>query len=116
MRGEYALFSERTAVVSPWELTIALAENAHENGFEFRFNTEVTAIKRRGPSFLIEAGDGELFEAALVINSAGMRSDRVLSLLEAHDRVIHPCRGEYFVLDKVEESFLRTAVYPVPPR
>jgi glycerol-3-phosphate dehydrogenase len=115
VRGEYALFSERTAVISPWEFTIALAENANTNGVEFRLYAEVVSIMREGKTFAVGTSDGKSYSASVVINSAGLRSDKVHSLLEKHDRVIHPCRGEYFVLDKVDDSFLRTAVYPVPP-
>jgi glycerol-3-phosphate dehydrogenase len=115
VRGEYALFSERTAVISPWELTIAFAENAHANGVEFRFRAEVDSIMFEGGIFQIGTNDGRWLRASCVINAAGMFSDRVHALLEPHDRRIHPCRGEYFVLDRVEDSFLRTAVYPVPP-
>jgi len=115
VRGEYALFSERTAVISPYELTIALAESAHRNGVEFRFYAEVVAIGRRGGRYEVATADGARLESDLVVNAAGMRSDQVHSMVEAHGRAIHPCRGEYFVLDKVDESFLHTAVYPVPP-
>jgi glycerol-3-phosphate dehydrogenase len=115
VRGEYALFSERTAVISPWDFTIAMAEVARANGADFRFGAEVDSIERKAEGFRIGTTRGDRYEAKVVINSAGMYSDKVHSLLEAHDRVIHPCRGEYFVLDKVDDSFLRTAVYPVPP-
>ncbi|HWP67682.1 MAG TPA: NAD(P)/FAD-dependent oxidoreductase, partial [Rectinemataceae bacterium] len=115
VRGEFALYSERTAVIAPAEFTIALAEVAHENGVEFHFNTEVRAIARKGSVYSVATADGSTYEARIVINSAGLYSDRILSLVETHDRSIHPCRGEYFVLDRVDESFLKTAVYPVPP-
>ena len=115
VRGEFALYSERTAVISPAEFTIALAEVAHTNGVEFRFNTEVVSISRTGSIYEVGAADGAVYATAIVINAAGLYSDRILSLVEAHDRSTHPCRGEYFVLDRVEENFLRTAVYPVPP-
>jgi len=115
VRGEFALYSERTAVIAPAEFTIALAEVAHENGVEFHFNAEVAAIDRIGSRYDVKTTDGSVYSAAIVINAAGLYSDRILSLVEAHDRSIHPCRGEYFVLDRVDENFLKTAVYPVPP-
>ncbi|MCX7026453.1 MAG: NAD(P)/FAD-dependent oxidoreductase [Spirochaetes bacterium] len=115
VRGEFALYSERTGVIAPTEFTIALAEVAHANGVEFRFNSEVKTIKRMGSVYQVAAADGSVYSASIVINSAGLYSDRILSMVEEHDRSIHPCRGEYFVLDRVGETFLRTAVYPVPP-
>ena len=115
LRGEYALFSELTAVISPAEFTIALAEIACRNGVDFRFNSPVTAIRRIGARYEVVVADGTAHEADLVVNAAGLYSDKILSMVEVHDRSIHPCRGEYFVLDRVDPGFLKTAVYPVPP-
>jgi len=115
VRGEFALYSEATAVIAPAEFTIALAELAHANGVEFRFNAEVKSIGREGSLYSLSCADGSTHRASIVINAAGLYSDRILSLVETHDRSIHPCRGEYFVLDRVGEDFLKTAVYPVPP-
>ncbi len=115
VRGSYALHSARTAVISPQEFTIALAENARANGVDFRFHAEVSSIRKVEGGFLASTVDGRGFLARVVINCAGLRSASVHSMVEAHDRSIHPCRGEYFVLDRVPPSFLKTAVYPVPP-
>ena len=113
--GEFALYSEKTAVIDPAGLTIAMAELARTNGVEFRFGAEVSSIRRRGPGFDVGTADGSVYASRIVVNAAGLYADKVHTLLEEHDRSIHPCRGEYFVLDKVDEGFLRTAVYPVPP-
>ncbi|HEY9053547.1 MAG TPA: NAD(P)/FAD-dependent oxidoreductase [Rectinemataceae bacterium] len=115
VRGEFALFSAYTAVLDPAALTIALAELAALNGVEFSFGSAVSSISRHGAGYIVQTRAGRRFEAAMVINAAGLYADRVQSLLEEHDRAIHPCRGEYFVLDKVDPDFLKTAVYPVPP-
>ena len=115
VQGEFALFSELTAVISPAEFTIALAEVALRNGVEFRLSSPVTGIERRGGRYGVRVADGSVHEADIVVNAAGLYSDAILSMIEEHDRRIHPCRGEYFVLDRVEPDFLKTAVYPVPP-
>ena len=41
-----ALYAPTGGIVCPFQMTIALAENAYENGAEFRFLTEVTEIRR----------------------------------------------------------------------
>ena len=43
-----ALYAPTGGIVCPFGLTIALAENAADNGVEFRFLSEVTSQKRRG--------------------------------------------------------------------
>lgn len=115
VRGEFALYSEATAVISPYGFTIALAESAHINGAKFRFNSEVTGIAKKTDGYSITLSDGSIFESNIVINSAGLYSDAVLSMIEQHDRSIHPCRGEYYILDKAGDDFIKAAVYPVPP-
>jgi glycerol-3-phosphate dehydrogenase len=113
--GQFALYSERTAVIEPAGLTIAMAELACVNGVEFRFGAEVSSIRRLGDIYEVVTRYGAAYKARIVVNAAGLYADKIHSLVEEHDRSIHPCRGEYFVLDKVDENFLKTAVYPVPP-
>ena len=45
-----ALWSPDAGTVVPYEYAIALAENAADNGVEFRIRREVTAISQTGPS------------------------------------------------------------------
>jgi glycerol-3-phosphate dehydrogenase len=115
VRGEYALRSENTAVVSPYLLTIAFAESAFRNGVPFRFYSQVVAIEKADAHFLLRLKDGETLRSRIVINSAGMYSDQILSLLEEHGHSIHPYRGEYYIMDKAASDLIRSAVYPVPP-
>ena len=41
-----ALLAPTAGVICPFKLTIALAENACENGVEFKLNTQVTTIEK----------------------------------------------------------------------
>ena len=49
-----ALYAPSGGILCPFELTIALAENAAANGVKFRLDTEVTAIGRSGDGWQIE--------------------------------------------------------------
>ena len=42
--GEFAMFSPNSGIVDPFKYTIALAENAVQNGVEYFFDHEVTGI------------------------------------------------------------------------
>ena len=42
--GEFAMFSPNSGIVDPFNYTIALAENAHDNGVDYYFDHEVTGI------------------------------------------------------------------------
>lgn len=118
VEGEYALFSEKTAIMSPYQFTIALAENALANGVDIKLNSEVTNIKKleKEGCFEIAINKIDKIYSDIVINSSGMDSDRVASFVEEHDNKIFPCKGEYFILDTDSSKYVSMAVYPVPPK
>ena len=114
VRGVAALYSPETAITSPYLLTIALAENALDNGVSFFLNTEVKSIaKLRNSDFRINTNWGR-FISSYVINSAGLYSDRVAHMVETDKYRIYPCRGEYHILDKNVSWLINHLVYPVP--
>ena len=59
---------------APFAMTIALAENAAQNGVEFFMDTPVTAITCRNGLYEITAG-GRILQARTVVNAAGLYSD-----------------------------------------
>ena len=46
-----ALYAPTAGIVCPFELNIAMAENAYNNGVEFKFDTEVKNIRKAGKRF-----------------------------------------------------------------
>ncbi|HIU03782.1 MAG TPA: NAD(P)/FAD-dependent oxidoreductase, partial [Candidatus Onthocola gallistercoris] len=66
-----ALYAPTGAIVCPFGLTIALAENAAANGVEFKLNTEVTEIVRNGENWIVKTDKGDM-ETKTVINAAGV--------------------------------------------
>jgi len=114
VKGIAALYSPETAIISPYLLTIALAENALTNGVSFFLNTEAKSIaKLRNSDFRINTNKGE-FTSSYVINSAGLYSDKVAHMVEKDKYRIYPCRGEYYVLDKNASWIINHLIYPVP--
>ncbi len=112
--GLLALYSPSTGIVCPYGLTIALAENAHQNGVEYFLGRQVTGIEKNDSGFLVTTKDGEKFASKVLINSAGVFSDRIARMVGINDYSIYPCRGEYLVLDKRLGHHLSTLVYPAP--
>lgn len=121
VEGIAAVWSPTSAIISPYGLTIALAENAHANGVEFFLGREVTSIaKENDGKFTVKTACGETFTADIVINAAGLSSGRISALAgvaagnNGESLRIWPCRGEYYVLDKRLDGTLKTLIYPVP--
>lgn len=111
--GVGGLFSPETAIFDPFLYTVALAENAAANGAQFFFGHEVTGIRMEKGGFTVVTNAGE-WRTRVLINSAGLFSDRISAMAGVDRYRIYPCRGEYLILDKIAEEYLRLPVYPAP--
>ena len=71
------LYAPTSGIICPFTLTIALAENAAENGVEFQFETKVNNIVRTDEGFLIKTDQGEI-TSKCIINAAGVYADDIV--------------------------------------
>lgn len=113
IEGIGGMYSPQTAVFDPFAYCIALAENALANGVDFRFGSEVVGIERGG-GFLVTTAGGDRFACRLLINCAGLSSGRISQMAGGPPYRIYPCRGEYFILDRIADQLLPMPVYPAP--
>jgi len=111
----YALYSPVAGIVPPYLFTIALAENALNNGVKVHVNTQVSAIKQVNSGYKVTTNQG-VFHADLVVNSAGLFADKISAMIGIDDYKLYPCRGEYLILDKNCRDLINSMVYPVPPK
>ncbi len=112
--GVGGMLSPETAIFDPFIYCIAMAENAVENGVHFFLEHEVTAI-RTGPDggFTVQAGE-DTFSCRYLVNCAGLYADRISEMAGVSGYKLYPCRGEYYILDKIADEYLNIPVYPVP--
>ena len=75
-----ALYAPTGGIVCPFNLNIAMAENACTNGVEFKFNTQVEGIEKKEDGFLIHTNKGD-FEARCVVNAAGVYADQIHNMV-----------------------------------
>ncbi len=108
-----ALHAPTSAIVCPFELTLALAENAFDNGVEFQFNTEVTGFTWLNDHWTLHTNHGE-FETDCVINAAGVYADVLHNMVSTRKLHITPRRGEYFLLDKQTGEFVHHTIFQLP--
>lgn len=111
--GIGGMFSPNTAIFDPFEFCIAHAENAMDNGVDFSFDSEVTTICKGKDGFAVNTPKGE-FMGKYVVNSAGLFCDRISAMLGIDKYTIYPCRGQYYILDKIADELLDIPAYPVP--
>ncbi|KAJ3095049.1 hypothetical protein HDU97_007331 [Phlyctochytrium planicorne] len=116
-----ALYCPHTGITSPYEYTIALAENAITNGVEFKLRHEVTDIQRVATDmatpegrYVIRAGLDDIIKTRFIINAAGLFSDKIASMVGAADFRILPRKGEYVILDKSQGKLAKHVLFPVP--
>jgi len=111
----YALHSPVAGIFSPSLFTIALAENALNNGVKIHVNTKILKIKQVNSGYKVTTTQG-VFYADIVVNSAGLYADRISAMIGLDTYKLYPCRGEYLILDKNCSDLIDSMVYPVPPK
>ncbi|MCM1988498.1 NAD(P)/FAD-dependent oxidoreductase [Oceanirhabdus seepicola] len=109
-----ALHAATCGIVGPFELTIALAENAVDNGAELMLNSEVINLTREDGVFNILLSNGKRIEAKYVINAAGVYADKINNLISNDKIEIIPRRGEYFVFDKETGGLVNSVIFQCP--
>lgn len=109
-----ALYAPSGAIVCPFGLTTALAENAAANGVEFRFDTTVTGLALTKQGWRAETTAGPI-KARCIVNAAGVYADRFHNMA-APDQPLHitPRRGEYCLLDKTAGSTVSHTLFTLP--
>ena len=108
-----ALYAPTGAIVCPFGLTYALAENAADNGAEFQFDSEVTGIERIDGGWRVHTVRGDL-EAKVVVNAAGVCSGKIHNMVSDDPMTIIPRRGDYFLLDRTTGGFVSRTVFQLP--
>jgi len=110
-----ALFAPSGGIVCPYEMTIAFAENAAENGVEFLFECPVENAVKTKDGFLLKTGLGE-FNTKILINAAGLFSDQVNNWLSENKIKIIPRKGEYCLFDKTEGALVGHTLFQLPTK
>lgn len=110
-----ALYAPAGGIVCPFGLTIALAENACENGVQFHLNTEVKKIEKVQEGYRLETGQGE-FRAKIIINAAGVYADVLHNMVSKKKLNIVPRRGEYCLFDKTAGEYVSHTVFQLPTK
>lgn len=105
--ADRALWVPTSAIICPYQLTIAAAGNAMDNGAALMLNFKVTGIEPCDGGYRIFSGK-RYIEAKYVINSAGVYSDAIAGMLGVPSPKITPRRGEYLLLDKTATKIEKT--------
>lgn len=109
------LYAASTAIVSPWEYALAMAETAVQNGAELFLNSKVTAIERIDAGYRVRTSSGS-FEAKYVLNASGTHGDTIHNMIAEPEFKITPIRGQYYLLDKSEGTRVNHVIFQCPTK
>ncbi len=113
--------SPSTGILDSHGLMQMFYGRARENDADIIFNAEVVGIKKTHFGFKIEVRQEDTtteFETALIINAAGLYSDKIAELagidIDKAKYRIHFCKGEYFSVSPRLKGAVSRLIYPVP--
>jgi L-2-hydroxyglutarate oxidase len=112
--GIAGLHVPETGIVDYQAVARVYARRTEESGGTVLTGARVEGVRRNGSGLVVETPRGAV-ACALLVNCAGLQSDRLARLCGAEPDVrILPFRGEYYELAAERRSLVRGVIYPVP--
>jgi len=109
------LYAKNAYIVSPYLLTICLAEESIVNGADVLLNFDANKITNKKDYYQIDSKNNSVC-AKYIINSAGVGVNQISKLLKDKQYNIEFRRGEYFVLDNDQIHTTPLTVFPLPSK
>jgi len=120
IKGIKGLYSPSTGIIDSHSLMKHFENRCKRRGVDFVYQSEVTGIRLAEDDYHITTtdptGENFSFNSSVVINSAGLESNKIAQMLGINDPAyqIHFCKGEYFSVTPPKSSLVNRLVYPVP--
>lgn len=112
---KYGLYAEDAYIVSPYLLTICLAEEAVLNGGNVVLEYDMKKCVYKNGLYYISDGKN-VITAKTIINATGNEFNNVSKILGGETYPITYKRGEYYVLDSTEKGLTNITVFPEPTK
>ena len=110
------LYIPRESIIDPFQLVIAYAETAQQNGASFLLNTEVTGIDMEEGRVVGARTSGGDIKANYIVNAAGLHCDDIAGMVGKNDYYVNPRKGQFYILDKNTSCKVRHIVLPIPTK
>lgn len=112
--GIAGLFVPQTGIVDYKDVVEKYAELIRQMGGVIKTDSQVVSVRKVNKELILNTKNDE-FKAKLIVNCAGLQSDRVAKLCGVDPKLkIIPFRGEYYKLKKEKEHLVKNLIYPVP--
>lgn len=115
IRAVSGIYSPTTGIVDTHNLMRYFELKAKEKGVTFAYGCELFGIEP-GYKLTVRDSDGGLvnFTTRILINSAGLDSDKLAGMIGITDYKLHYCKGEYFRVGGGKYKYINHLVYPHP--
>jgi glycerol-3-phosphate dehydrogenase len=110
-----SLLVPSSGLVSPYELTCALADSAGENGVEFMLDRAVTELSNREGVWQIQTENG-MIESRAIVNCGGIGAAVLHNQISSRKVNIIPRRGQYYLLDHTLPLMFSHTLFQVPTK
>lgn len=108
MLAQWALWTPSAGYVEPYEVALALMENAIDNGVQLRLGCEVYAIEQENKKASVLVTNQGKIRCKYIIDAAGLYADEVAKMLDDEFFTIHPRRGTLVIYDKENKGKIHT--------
>ena len=110
-----ALYAPSSAIVSPYEVAFALADDAAVNGVQFMFDELVSRVMKLKKGFHIVTSSNE-YTCRVVINCAGSSGALIHNQLCEEKLTIKHRRGQYYLLDRTNQPPFSRTIFQCPSK
>lgn len=115
-----ALFAPTGGICDPYKVAFRAAENAAENGVEFRFDARVKGVERSSesglPGYRLVLHDDSAVFARAVVNAAGTHADELAACVCGARFSIVSRRGEYRLMNTAAGAMFSHTVFQAPTK
>ncbi|KAA0990281.1 L-2-hydroxyglutarate oxidase [Dyadobacter aurulentus] len=116
VKGLEGIWVPYTGIIDYKTVCEKYAEIVRKLDGEIRFGEKVTDVRSKTTHSEVVSASGKVFETKLIVNCAGLYSDKVAQLTQPDDikvRII-PFRGEYYKIKPEKHYLVKNLIYPVP--
>lgn len=112
---KWALYCKGAGVCSPYEMAIAMAENAINNGVDLKLENKVVSIEKIDSKFKVITDKGE-FYSKYIVNAAGVYTDKISKMIGIDDFKILPRSGEYLLFNRGTGEDINSVIFQLPTK
>lgn len=114
--AQEALLVPEEGIVDYKAVMKKMSDLIREKGGDIYLATEIRKATESNRKVQLQSADGKEWEVDMLVNCAGLHSDRVFEKFTAQKRPLRivPFRGEYLMLKPEAERLVNHLIYPVP--